>query len=128
MLLRSLRLTLRNTARILAGMSKSLFPLPEIEDASDVKTVGQHVSAGYQIRARCTHAGCNHNVQINLVVVARYLGIQHGALAEDLKPYFYCPPCRDAGLADDQIVFAHYPPTAPCCFIADRWIVDRTAA
>lgn len=74
MLLRSLRLTLRNTARILAGMSKSLFPLPEIEDASDVKTVGQHVSAGYQIRARCTHAGCNHNVQINLVVVARYLG------------------------------------------------------
>ncbi|MCO5063957.1 MAG: hypothetical protein M9924_06020 [Rhizobiaceae bacterium] len=109
-------------------MSKSIFPLPMIDDFADASTLGEHIAAGYQIRARCTHAGCNHNVQINLVVVARYLGIDHGASAEDLKPYFYCPPCRTAGVNDGHIVFAHYPPTAPHCVIAERWIADRTAA
>jgi len=109
-------------------MSKSLFPLPEIDDTTEVRTIGEHIAAGYQIRARCTHTGCNHNVQLNLVVVAHYLGADHGASADDLKPYFYCPSCRAAGLADEHIVFAHYPPTAPCCVIANRWIADRTAA
>lgn len=109
-------------------MSKSLFPLPEVEDASDVKTIGDHIAVGYQIRARCTHTGCNHNVQINLVVVARYLGADHGASAEDLKPYFYCPPCREAKVDEGHIIFAHYPPTAQHCVLAERWIANRHAA
>jgi len=109
-------------------MLQSIFPLPRVEDVDAVKTLGEHIAAGYQIRAGCTHAGCNHNVQVNLVVLARYLGSDHGASATDLKPYFYCPSCREAGLADENILIAHYPPTAPHCTISDRWVADRTAA
>lgn len=121
-------MTTQGVGRIIWIMSNSIFPLPRVEDATEVCTLGEHIAAGYQIRARCTQPGCNHNVQLNLVVIARYLGAAHGASAPELKPYFYCPPCREAGVADENIVFAHYPPTAPHCVIEERWIADRTAA
>jgi hypothetical protein len=109
-------------------MFPSIFPLPRVEDPQSATTLGAFIAVGYQVRSRCTNAGCNHNVNLNLVVVARYLGVGHSAQAEDLKPYFYCPTCREAGLADENIVFTHYAPTAPASVISERWIADRTAA
>lgn len=109
-------------------MPHSIFPLPSVEDPNAARTLGEYIATGYQVRARCTNAGCNHNVNLNLVVVARYLGPGHGARAEDLKPYFHCPPCREAGIADENIVFTQHPPTAPSCLIDRKWVVDRTAA
>ncbi|MCO5063615.1 MAG: hypothetical protein M9924_04275 [Rhizobiaceae bacterium] len=109
-------------------MPRKIFPLPSVEDPKSARTLGEYIASGYQVRARCTNAGCNHNVSVNLVVVARYLGATHGAAPDELKPYFYCPPCREAGLGDDNIVFTHYSPTAPCCTVSQRWVVDKTAA
>ena len=109
-------------------MLHSIFPLPSVEDPKSARTLGEYIATGYQVRARCKNAGCNHNVNLNLVVIARYLGVGHGAQAAELKPYFYCPSCRDIGIADDNIVFTHYPPTAPCCVVSHRWIADKSAA
>jgi len=109
-------------------MLQSIFPLPSVDDPSSAKTLGEYIAVGYQVRARCANAGCNHNVNLNLVVVARYLGAGHGAESEDLKPYFYCPSCRESGLADDNIVLSHYAPTAPTCTVSPRWVADRSAA
>ena len=109
-------------------MLHSIFPLPRVEDPKSARTLGDYIATGYQVRARCTHAGCNHNVTLNLVVVARYLGPGHGARPEDLKPYFHCPVCREAGLADEAIDFTHYPPTAPSCVLSQRWVADKSAA
>lgn len=109
-------------------MLQTIFPLPSVEDPDAASTLGEYIAVGYQVRARCTHAGCNHNVNLNLVVVARYLGSSHGTKSEDLEPYFYCPSCRESGLADDNIVFTHYAPTAPSCTISHRWVADRSAA
>jgi hypothetical protein len=106
----------------------NIFPLPYVEDPKSARTLGEYIATGYQVRARCTNAGCNHNVTLNLVVVARYLGVGHSAQAQDLKPYFYCPVCKDGGLADDNIDFAHYPPTAQSCVVSHRWIADKSAA
>ncbi|MBX3597137.1 MAG: hypothetical protein KF874_06140 [Rhizobiaceae bacterium] len=68
---------------------------------------------------------------LNLVVIARYLGPNHGALAADLKPYFYCPACRAAGFADGQIAFFHHASTAPrsiLCEVVEDDLYHRTAA
>lgn len=80
---------------------------------------------GVDIRSRCTSTGCNHNVALNLVVVARYLGRDHSAQAADLKPYFYCPDCRAAGLADENIAFSYYACTAPHTLLCE--IIDEHA-
>jgi len=94
-------------------MKQSIFPLPPIADPSQVQTLGEHIALGVDIRARCSSTGCNHNVALNLVVMARYLGVHHRARPEDLRPYFYCPDCRSAGLADENISFLYYACTAP---------------
>jgi hypothetical protein len=104
----------------MAGRFHNLFPLTtaEIEASSD--TIGQHIAYGNEIRARCTNIGCNHNVPLNLMVVARYLGPDHGARAADLKPYFFCPTCRDEGRYDKHIEFTRYACIAPSCAIDHR--------
>ncbi|MCO5066215.1 MAG: hypothetical protein M9924_17620 [Rhizobiaceae bacterium] len=94
-------------------MRHNLFPLPAVPDPADIRTLGQYIALGVDIRARCTSTGCNHNVHLNLVVLTRYLGPHHSAFASDLKPYFYCPDCRTAGLADENIAFSYYACTAP---------------
>ena len=50
-------------------MLQTIFPLPSVEDPDAASTLGEYIAVGYQVRARCTHAGCNHNVNLNLVVV-----------------------------------------------------------
>ncbi|MCO5066216.1 MAG: hypothetical protein M9924_17625 [Rhizobiaceae bacterium] len=94
-------------------MTSDLFPLPEVRFPLSVDTIGQHLALGYEVWASCDTTGCNHTVRVNLVVVAKYLGSGHGARAEDLKPYFYCPKCREAGQHDRLIDFTHFSCTAP---------------
>ena len=112
-------------------MWQNLFPLPDASDPADVRTLGQHIALGVDIRARCTNTGCNHNVALNLVVMARYLGPRHSAVAADLKPYFYCPDCRERGLADENITFSYYTCTAPHTLLSEieeQHHIHRSAA
>lgn len=100
-------------------MNSSLFPLPHVRFPTSVDTIGQHLALGYEIWASCETIGCNHTVRLNLVMLARYLGAHHGAQAADLKPYFYCPKCREAGRHDRQIDFTHFSCTAPHSIVPD---------
>ncbi|WP_137113490.1 hypothetical protein [Mesorhizobium sp. GR13] len=101
-------------------MPHPIFPLPPISDPSNIQTLGEHIALGVDIRARCTSTGCNHNVPLKLVLLARYLGSRHGARPEHLKPYFYCPDCRSAGLSDENVAFSYYACTAPHTLLNDE--------
>ena len=98
-------------------MMSGLFPLPQIRFPVSVDTIGQHIALGYEVWASCDTTGCNHTVRLNLVVLAKYLGAAHGARAADLKSYFHCPKCREAGRHDRQIDFTHFSCTAPHSFV-----------
>lgn len=100
-------------------MNSGLFPLPQVRFPLSVDTIGQHIALGYEIWASCETTGCNHTVRVNLVLLSRYLGPEHGARATDLRRYFYCPKCREGGRLDSRISFAHYSCTAPHSIVSD---------
>ena len=81
------------------------FRLPELTYPLSINTLGKKMADGQEITIHCHTYGCNHRARINLVMLARKLGMDHGAMDAELRPYFYCQRCRDAGRPDRNFSF-----------------------
>jgi hypothetical protein len=98
-----------------------IFPLPEITYPLTIGTLGITIVTGHEISAHCHNHGCHHKARINLVALAKKVGINHGSQAADLLPYFHCGPCKEAGRPSKNIGFIlHAPTDYPMCNIETR--------
>ncbi len=94
-------------------MTHRVFPLPEIVYPTDESTIGLMLARGSELSVHCNTNGCNHRGRVNLVALARKLGLDHPALDPDIRPYFYCPKCRAAGRPDRKFGFIQHVLTEP---------------
>lgn len=94
-------------------MARHPFRLPEITYPLSIDTIGKMLALGDELSVHCETQGCNHSSQVNLVMLARKIGMDHSCMADDLRRYFYCPKCREAGRPDKKIGFINLVPTAP---------------
>ena len=82
-----------------------MFKLPELTYPLSIDTIGKMMAAGSELDIHCHTNGCGHSGRINLVMLSRRLGMDHGCLDADLRPFFYCPKCREAGRPDRNFSF-----------------------
>jgi hypothetical protein len=82
-----------------------MFKLPELTYPLSIDTLGKLMAVGSEMTIHCHTNGCRHHGRINLVMLARKLGMDHGCLDDDLRRYFYCPKCREAGRPDRNFSF-----------------------
>lgn len=92
-------------------MTHRVFPLPEIVYPTDESTIGMMLAGGSELSVHCFTTGCHHKGRVNLVALARKLGLDHSTLDPDIRPYFYCPKCRKAGRPDRKFGFIQHPLT-----------------
>lgn len=90
-----------------------MLKLPEITYPLSIDTIGKMLVLGHELSVTCHTSGCGHGGRVNLVLLARKLGVDHPCLEGDLKPHFYCKPCRDAGRPDKNMSFTRQPRTDP---------------
>ncbi len=82
-----------------------MFCLPEITHPLSIDTIGKLLATGHEMVVYCHTPGCRHDGRLNMVTLARRLGMDHGCLDEDLRPYVYCPRCRAEGRPDNNFTF-----------------------
>lgn len=70
---------------------------PEITYPLAIDTIGKCIVTGHTITAHCHGHGCHKATRLNLVQLARRLGIDHSSMALDLIPHLFCADCRAAG-------------------------------
>lgn len=87
------------------------FRLPEITYPLSIDTIGKMLVLGHELSIHCETYGCRHHGRVNLVHLGYRIGFDHSCMADDLKPHFYCPKCRDAGRPDKKIGFIDHAPT-----------------
>jgi hypothetical protein len=92
-----------------------MFKLPEITYPLSIDTIGKMLATGMEMSATCLNTGCDQSSRVNLVALARRVGIDHSSMADDLKPYFFCPKCRAAGRDDKRVGFLHHTLTSDHC-------------
>jgi len=89
------------------------FPLPQITYPLKLDTIGKLIATGHEVTAYCNAYGCRHSGRLNLVMLGRKLGMDHGSLARDLLPHIHCPKCREAGRNDRDLQLILSAPTWP---------------
>jgi hypothetical protein len=90
-----------------------MFRIPEIPYPLEIDTIGKMLAMGSELSIHCHTDGCNHSGRINLVALGYRIGFDHGCMDEDLRRYFYCPKCREAGRPDRKFSFRHRVLTDP---------------
>lgn len=90
-----------------------MLKLPEITYPLTIDTIGKMLVLGHELSVQCHSFGCGHSGRVNLVMLANRLGVDHPCLEGDLKPHFFCKPCRAAGRPDKNISFTHHTLTDP---------------
>lgn len=90
-----------------------MFKLPEITYPLTIDTIGKMMAMGEEMTVSCHSFGCGHMARINLVMLARRLGMDHSCMAADLKEHFYCKRCYDAGREWQNISFRCHTLTVP---------------
>lgn len=91
----------------------SMFKLPEITYPLSIDTIGKVIATGGEIDVNCFTNGCHHHGRINLVALARRVGMDHSCMAGDLKRFYYCQKCRAAGREGKNIGFIARSATDP---------------
>lgn len=89
------------------------FQLPEITYPLSIDSIGKLLALGHEVTIHCHEYGCGHRARINMVKLARKLGMDHPILDKDLKPHFFCSCCRDAGRVSTNFGFVHHALTLP---------------
>ncbi|WP_192246013.1 hypothetical protein [Mesorhizobium silamurunense] len=89
------------------------FHLPEITYPLSIDTIGKLLALGHEVTIHCHEYGCGHSGRVNLVQLARKLGMDHPILDNDLKPHFCCSRCREAGRVSMNFGFVHHALTIP---------------
>lgn len=89
------------------------FKLPEITYPLSIDTIGKMLALGHEVTIHCHEYGCGHAGRINLVQLARKVGMDHPILEKNLKPHFCCSRCREAGRASTNFGFVHHSMTLP---------------
>ena len=89
-----------------------MFKLPEITYPLTIDTIGKMLATGTEMSATCLNTGCNQSSRVNLVALAKRIGIDHSNMADQLAPYFFCPNCRASGRDDKRVGFIHHTLTA----------------
>ena len=97
------------------------FRLPEITYPLTVDTIGKTLALGDEITVHCHNYGCGHHGRLNLVAIARKVGMDYSCLAPDLKKLTHCPRCREAGRAPKNIGFISHALTRDHC----EWPYER---
>lgn len=87
--------------------------LPTITFPYAVDTLGKKLALGAGMSVHCNTYLCLHWADINLVALARRIGMDHSSMADDLRPHFYCSKCRAAGRPDRNIGFIGHVLTLP---------------
>jgi hypothetical protein len=87
-----------------------MFKLPEITNPCSIDTLGKMLAYNHELHVYCYE--CQRSSRVNLVMLARKLGMDHSCMHDDLIRKFYCPACRDAGRRDKNISFSHLDVTA----------------
>ncbi|KQZ26606.1 hypothetical protein ASD50_04200 [Mesorhizobium sp. Root552] len=80
---------------MLAGM-KLTFP-------HKVDTLGKVKALGGSISMICST--CNKQTMLDMEMMIGMLGADHGCLDADLRPYFFCTHCREAGRDEKNFSF-----------------------
>jgi hypothetical protein len=62
-------------------------------DASENGTIGGLIDHGYTLWASCQRPGCKHASRIDLQMLAKKLGRNHGAMHKVLAPKLKCSAC-----------------------------------
>lgn len=70
------------------------------ERTNNLNSAGQLMAHGYDAAAYCENAECRHKDLINLVALAKTVGLHTSVFHDDLQQIFYCAPCRAAGRPD----------------------------
>ena len=82
-----------------------MFKLPELTYPFTIDTIGKMMAAGSELEVHCHTDGCGQSGRVNLVMLARRLGMDRGCMDGDLRRYFYCQKCREAGRPDRNFSF-----------------------
>lgn len=94
--------------------------LPDITYPLSVDTIGKMLALGQQVQVHCHAYGCGHSGRLNLVQLARKVGLDYPCMEGDLKKHVYCPRCREAG-REQSIGFICTPLDAP----HSEWPLER---
>lgn len=92
-----------------------MFRIPEITYPLVIDTIGKKLTMGEELTVHCHTDLCNHMGRVNLVALGYRLGFDHGCMDVDIKRFFYCPKCREAGRPDRNISIRGHPLTDPHC-------------
>jgi hypothetical protein len=61
---------------------------------------GQILAHGNNLTAYCENPECRHSAAVNLVAVAKAVGVETMTYAKDYRRILFCAPCRAAGRPD----------------------------
>jgi hypothetical protein len=89
------------------------FKLPEITYPLTIDTIGTTLAMGHEISVHCHSQGCGHTGRLNLVRLARRVGMDYSSDDVALREIVYCPHCREAGRDAKNIGFIHHSQTDP---------------
>jgi len=76
------------------------FKLPEITCPLSIGTIGMMLATGSELSIHCNRYDCHHWGYVNLVQLAKKLGMDHSCLDPDIRPYFHCSRCRAQSCID----------------------------
>ena len=97
------------------------FRLPEITYPLTIDTIGTTLALGHEIHVRCHNYGCGHSGRLNLVLLARKVGMDYSCGDVALKKHTYCQLCRAAGRDPKKIGFISHALSAEHC----KWPRER---
>lgn len=98
------------------------FRLPEIKYPFSIDTIGNTLAVGAEITFDCYT--CRLHRRLNLVRLARKVGMDYSCMEPDLLKVVFCPTCRAKGWYDRNIGFTHHPLSAEHC----EWPQERDLA
>jgi hypothetical protein len=101
-----------------------MLKLPEITYPLTIDTIGKVLALGHEITVHCHNYGCGHSGRLNLVRIARKVGMDYPCGEAALKTQTHCPVCRAAGRDPKNIGFIDHALTADHC----EWPYEREVA
>lgn len=98
--------------------------MPEITYPLAVDTIGKVLALGEEITVHCHNYGCGRHGRLNLVQLARKVGMDYPCGDIALKKHTHCPKCREVGSDPKNIGFISHALTREHC----EWPREREIA
>ncbi|UCI17042.1 hypothetical protein FJ970_18080 [Mesorhizobium sp. B2-1-8] len=73
------------------------------------KTIADAIRSRETFYVTCGHPMCNHSTQLDLEALGARLGLDHGAMHDDLVKVFRCEKCKQAGRDQRPVFFTCIP-------------------